>query len=62
MPKDWKCRLAQHDWVDRENPETHVHYLVCRRCDAERGTRFPRWGTGAADDANRTNPGGLPYG
>ena len=62
MARAWKCRLALHDWEDLENPETHVHYQVCRRCDAERDTRGPKWGAGAVDDVNRTNPGGLPYG
>ena len=41
VAKPWKCRLGFHDWEAQENPETHAHYEVCRRCDAERDTRRP---------------------
>ena len=43
MAKLWKCRLRFHDWDDRENAETHEHYEVCRRCDADRDPRRPSW-------------------
>ena len=38
VAKPWKCRLGLHDWEVRENPETHDHYEVCLRCDADRDT------------------------
>jgi hypothetical protein len=48
VAKPWKCRLRLHDWEDRENPETHEYYEVCRRCNAyrEKGRAAP--GAGAA--------------
>jgi hypothetical protein len=61
VAKPWKCRLRLHDWEDRENPETHAHYQVCRRCNAYRDTQRPSLGKGAIDEANRTNPGGLTF-
>jgi hypothetical protein len=39
VAKSWKCRPRVHDWEDRENPETHAHYKVYRRCDAYRQKR-----------------------
>ena len=55
MAKPWKCRLRLHDWEVRENPETHGHYEVCRRCNAYRDTRRPSWSADSGDsgDAGR---------
>ena len=49
MAKPWKCRLGLHDWEVRENPESHAHFEVCRRCDAERDTRRPSWRPDSGD-------------
>ena len=56
VAKPWKCRLGLHDWEVRENPETHDHYEVCLRCDADRDTRRPSW----SPDSGDTGPLGKP--
>ena len=55
------CRPPPVQHQDLASPLTHDDFEVCRRCDTERDTERPRWGAGAVDEANRTNPGGLPY-
>ena len=43
----------------RENPETHEHYAVCLRCDADRDTRRPSWSPDS-EDTGRGKILGLP--
>jgi hypothetical protein len=57
VAKPWKCRLRLHDWEVRENPETHDHYEVCRRCDADRDTRRPSWSPDSGDTGALGKPG-----
>jgi hypothetical protein len=57
VAKPWKCHLGLHDWELWENQETHAHYQVCRRCDAERDSRRPSWSPDSGDTGPLSKPG-----
>ena len=57
LKRELDLQLALPIWEDRESAETHAHYEVCRRCDAERDTRRP-----SSSPDSRDTESGSPNG